>query len=211
MKGVNTRAEPHAAPFATAGSRTPVPLLSVIEGPTPHPEPPQAVAAVAAAPTGVPHLSLASPSHDGRAADALAARYRAAIDMLRIETQRLAEQARADAVEIAFQVARKLLETELASNPEPLFGLVRTAIQKLGDARKVTVRVCPADLGLLKSEDESRFVQMRVAQVELVADPTLSPGDCVIESPVGAVDGRLSVRLAELRRAVAEALEGVAA
>jgi flagellar assembly protein FliH len=158
------------------------------------------------------HPSVASFPPEARNHDAIAARYRAAIDALRLESQRLAEQARADAVEIAFQVARKLLEAELSANPERLFGLVRQAIQKLGDARRVTLRVCQADLNALKSEHgQAELAHTGVASVEIVADPKLGPGDCVIESPVGAVDGRLSVRLAEVRRSVAEALEEEAA
>ena len=137
----------------------------------------------------------------------LIARYEASIEALRRETERLSERARADAIEIAFQVAQKLLEAEL-TNSEPLFALVRSAVQKLGETRRITIRVCPTDLAVMKSDrGQSEQAALRVAQIDLVGDPTLQRGDCIIESSAGAVDGRLSTRLAEVRRAV----EGAAA
>jgi len=42
-----------------------------------------------------------------------------------------------------------------------------------------------------------------VLQAKIIADPGLERGDCIVESELGNVDGRLSVRLSELKRAVA--------
>ena len=48
-------------------------------------------------------------------------------------------------------------------------------------------------------------------RVEIVPDPTLVPGDCLVDTDFGQVDGRLSTRLGEARRAVRSAVEGGAA
>jgi len=132
-----------------------------------------------------------------------------AVAMLRLQAERLADQARADAVEIAFQAAARILETELRQSPEPLFALVRSALRRAGDSRRVVVRLSPDDARLVETDRDRLAVgALAVARVEIVADASLAPGDCVVETDFGKVDGRLATRLAEAKRAVRAAVDG---
>ena len=133
-------------------------------------------------------------------------RLEAAVQRLKLEAARLADQARADALEIGFQVARRILEQELTTSPEPLFALVRSAVRRLGDARRLVIRLNPADAARLDTSDGRQKLGLSLMQVELVSDPSLEPGDCVVESDQATVDGRLSTRLDEVRRGLAAAL-----
>lgn len=134
-----------------------------------------------------------------------------ALETLRAHADRLAEQARSDAIEIGFLVARKILETELRQNPEALFALVRAALRRAGESRRIAVRVAPEDASLLQSEaGRAALDGLTSARIELVSDPGLQPGDCMVDTDFGQVDGRLGTRLAELRRAVDAAGEGAA-
>jgi flagellar assembly protein FliH len=135
-----------------------------------------------------------------------------AVETLRAHADRLAEQARSDALEIGFQVARRILETELRQSPDALFALVRSAIRRAGESRRVAVRVPPEDASALQSESGRAALDgLTAARIELVPDPSLQPGDCVVDTDFGQVDGRLGTRLSEVRRAVAAAAEGGAA
>jgi flagellar assembly protein FliH len=135
-----------------------------------------------------------------------------AVRALRLEAEGLAEQARADAIEIAFQVASRILETEVRANPEALFALVRSALRKAGDSRRIAVRVSPEDAAILEEHREGLGQgDLAVTRVEVVPDPALGPGDCVVETDFGQVDGRLATRLSEARRAVRTAIDGGAA
>jgi flagellar assembly protein FliH len=135
-----------------------------------------------------------------------------AVRTLRLEAERLAEQARADAIEIAFQVAARILEAEVHANPEALFALVRSAVRKAGDSRRIAVRLHPEDAAALEAGRETLgHGELAAARVEIAPDPSLAPGDCVVETDFGQVDGRLATRLSEARRAVDGAVEGGAA
>jgi flagellar assembly protein FliH len=135
-----------------------------------------------------------------------------AVHSLRLEAERLAEQARADAIEVGFQVASRILESEIKANPETLFALVRSALRKAGDSRRIALRVCPDGAALLEaSRDAQGNTAFSSARVEIVPDPSLAPGDCVVETDFGQVDGRLATRISEARRAVRAAVEGGAA
>jgi len=139
-------------------------------------------------------------------------RVTAAVETLRAQSAVLAEQARADAIEIAFLVARKILESELHQGPEALFALVRSAIRRSGDSRRVAVRLPPEDASLVQSDaGRAALDGLTAARVEFVPDPNLQRGDCVVDTDFGQVDGRLGTRLAELRRAASAVTEGGAA
>ncbi|MGC4120527.1 MAG: FliH/SctL family protein [Myxococcales bacterium] len=133
-----------------------------------------------------------------------------AVQALRLVGARLAEQARADALEVAFQVARRILEAEISTSPQPLFSLVRAAVRRVGEARQVTLRVAPADAALIEAQPREEL-GLSLAQVKVVGDPSLARGECVLESDLGMVDGRMGARLDELRRSLTEALSEEAA
>jgi flagellar assembly protein FliH len=135
----------------------------------------------------------------------------AAVETLRAQADRLAEQARSDAIEIGFQVARKVLEAELRQSPEALFALVRSAVRRAGESRRIAVRLTPEDAALLEADaGRAALDGITSARVEFVHDPGLQRGDCMVDADFGQVDGRLATRLTEIRRAVDAAGEGAA-
>jgi flagellar assembly protein FliH len=160
----------------------------------------------------LPAPSTAAESHDLAALRREAMeKVSAALETLRAHAERLAEQARSDAIEIGFQVARKILETELRQNPEALFALVRAALRRAGESRRIAVRVAPEDASLLQSDaGRAALDGITSARIELVTDPGLQRGDCMVDTDFGQVDGRLGTRLGEIRRAVDAAGEGAA-
>ena len=161
------------------------------------PPPPRAL------PTPPPEVVQVAPLAPDLRPEMLA-RLQIAIDKLRHEGERLAEQARADTMEIAFMIARRILEQELRTGPDALFALVRTAIRRAGDVRRVLIRVAPQDVKALEGDAGKAALQsITVARVEIIGDATLTPGDVVVESAEARIDGRISSRLDELRSVAA--------
>jgi flagellar assembly protein FliH len=134
-----------------------------------------------------------------------------AVQVLKLQSDRLAEQARNDALEIGFLVARRILEAELSTGPEPLFALVRGALKRAGDSRKIVIRIHPEDAALVAGPAAAGELGVSAAAIEVVGDPALERGDVVVDTDFGKVDGRLRTRLDELHRAAASALEEGAA
>ena len=126
-----------------------------------------------------------------------------ALETLRAHAERLAQAARSDAIEIGFQVASKILELEVRQNPEALFALVRSALRRAGESRRITLRLAPEDAAKLQATSSGTALEgLSAARLEIVRDASLQPGDCVVDTDFGQVDGRIGTRLAEVRRAV---------
>ncbi len=126
-------------------------------------------------------------------------RLEAAIVTLKLQGERLAEQARSDALEVGLLVARRILEREVSTNLEALFSLIKSAIRRVGEARTTVVRLCPRDYERLKGAAEASFT---LGQVELKADETLESGDVMVDTDHHTIDGRLKTRLEEIGRAL---------
>jgi flagellar assembly protein FliH len=126
------------------------------------------------------------------------------IELLRATAERLAAEARTDALEIGFLVARRILEMELSASAEPLVNLVRSAVRRLGESRRIVIHLSPQDAQAMNSILETRgpqaVAQASISRVEVVADPSLGRGDCLVEGDLVTVDGRINARIEELRR-----------
>jgi flagellar assembly protein FliH len=204
---------PHLPPPHPSSNETPPPVPPAL---SPSPAESSSVGAAESGPPpdtpGPPPTVLAgmlgpAPSVPGPSAAERSRRLDAAVERLRLESARLADLARADALEIGFLVARRILEQELSSSPEALFSLVRSAVRRLGDARRLVIKLHPADAERIGSAEGRQRLGLSLMQVEVAPDPTLAPGDCVVESEQATVDGRLATRLDELKRAAETVLD----
>jgi len=128
-----------------------------------------------------------------------------AVERLRTETSRLAEEARSDALQIGLSIARKVIGLEISARVEPLIALVRSAIEEAGAERVVELRLPQKDLSRIEAQLEANpHLSLSAAQVKLVADPSLSAGDCLVVTDFGHVDGRLEARIDRLWKAIVE-------
>jgi Flagellar assembly protein FliH len=156
---------------------------------------------------GIQPLAPPLPPPPPQPGPEFAERLARAIAELRARSERIGEQVEADAVEIALVVARRILEQELQAGTAALFSLVRSAVQRLGESRKIVVRLAPGDAAAVEQAGAASPMRgVAIAKIEVMADATLSPGDVIVDGEHGSVDGRLSARLDEVRRIVTSAL-----
>jgi len=121
---------------------------------------------------------------------------------------RLRERYERELLELALGVARKVVQRELAERPEIWLGMIRAAVRRAVDRERVVVRV-PARLHAFLREalPELRAALEDVKELELVEDPALPEGGCVIESRFGEIDVGVETQLARAERALVRAEE----
>ena len=121
----------------------------------------------------------------------------AAILALRSQGERLAEQARSDALELGILIARRIIERELSANLEGVFSLIKSAVRRVGEDHVTRVRLNTVDVARFEAAAKSEF---SLGTIELVADPALDPGDVMVDTASHTIDGRLATRFEELVR-----------
>ncbi len=100
------------------------------------------------------------------------------------------------AVELGVSIAEKLLKSNLAAKPELAAGMIAEALQLAAGQPQLKVRLHPLDLERLGAH-AGEVVQHLAAcgRPELIADATISPGGCVIDTQHGEIDARLETML----------------
>ena len=124
------------------------------------------------------------------------------------ERKKIIEGASRMVVELAYEIARRVVHDEISQRKDAVLKQVESALKKIVDKEKVVVRVHPGDLELVKEQESTwRAVVDGIKYFSVVEDKQLEPGDVVIETNSGIVDARIEVQLAHIKRVLTEVLE----
>ena len=113
-----------------------------------------------------------------------------------------------DIVKIVIMAVEKILPQHFLDKPQVILPVVREAINHVRDQKEIIIHVEPYsyDLVLMARPELRSMLTDGTATVEIISDEALKPGDCVIETPNGGVDARLSTQLGLLKKAVQSVL-----
>jgi flagellar assembly protein FliH len=126
------------------------------------------------------------------AAEATAQRMEQLLDGMREQLLRSEDLLARQLLELACDLARQVVRQELRSHPQHLQPVLAEALgQLVDDHLPVTVRLHPDDLAPLQAA-----LRDTANPPAFVADASLSPGGCLVESPAMAVDATVEKRWA---------------
>ena len=113
-----------------------------------------------------------------------------------------------EVVVIAVEVARKVLARELAAGGDAVVGLAARALAEARERREVILRVNPAD-GAAVHDSKGRLGGLLLRARLLVREDAAVPrGAAVVDTEAGSIDAGIEAQLAQLERALEEALAG---
>jgi len=117
------------------------------------------------------------------------------------------ESVRDGLVELGLAIARRVLESELRTDTEPLAAIVGRALDELRELDGVRIALSPADLERAESDAGAELRELAETwSAELAADPTLARGEARVEAGAQHIDLRLDAILARFREALREAV-----
>ncbi|NLW90328.1 MAG: hypothetical protein GXY34_01835 [Syntrophomonadaceae bacterium] len=123
---------------------------------------------------------------------------------LKIQMMRSSES---DMMRLVMAIAKKVIASELTTNPYFIVNVLREAIDFLDHPDNITVYVNPQDLDkILAITQSDSFFEIGSPDVNLDfrADNRISPGGCSLESQGGSVDTRLETRISGIEQALWE-------
>ena len=109
-----------------------------------------------------------------------------------------------DIAKIVIMAIEKILPQHFIDVPKDIIPVVREAIKYVRDQKEVKIHVEPDsyDLVLTARGELQTLLTDGTAILEVVSDDALKPGDCVVETPNGGVDARLSTQMEIVKDAV---------
>jgi flagellar assembly protein FliH len=142
----------------------------------------------------------AQAQRDAAVADAVDALERTVLAAA-ARTAPVVDQVRRGVYEAALELAAAVLQRELTPGPDSARALLERVLAIPADLGVHTVRLNPADLAQVRALVSAPALP---AGVELVADPSLAPGDTVSVHPTGYLDGQVRAALDRARRVLLE-------
>jgi flagellar assembly protein FliH len=116
------------------------------------------------------------------------------------------KHAEAQMLDLALEVARKVVREELKLQPAHVLAIVRDTLRRVQGFGRLRIRVNPLDVDLLRQNRPSLLqVVDGVEGIEIVEDRRVDQGGCVIETEQGVYDARIRTQLGEIERVLREA------
>ena len=107
-----------------------------------------------------------------------------------------------DVLRLAVKIAQKIIGREIESNDDTLAQIIATALNQARRHETLTLRINPADLPLVHARQHLLDQITRAPYLDLVADPQVTRGGCIIESDSGTIDAQLETQLRIIERAL---------
>lgn len=130
------------------------------------------------------------------------ARLGRSIDTISEMRTKLRKQAEADVVKLSLAIARRVLHREVNADPEALQGLVSYLLNQISSRESCRLRFHPAHETLLRKH----LASIPRERLEIAPDPALAPGDVLLETDRGTIDGSVDTQLGEIERGFIERL-----
>lgn len=102
-------------------------------------------------------------------------------------------------LEVARAMAERIVRKELSNDPQVSLQWIRESLELASGASEVVVRLNPNDHNGLRKEVDSLVQSMAgISSATVVADESVSPGGCLVETKHGAIDMQLESQLSRL-------------
>lgn len=98
-------------------------------------------------------------------------------------------------VELALQIAKKVVGREVTSDREIALTLVRVSLAKLHNRSVAEVHLHPEDFAFVNGQREKLDFR---GTLELVEDPSISLGGCLVHTETGDIDARIDSQFDEI-------------
>jgi type III secretion protein L len=87
--------------------------------------------------------------------------------------------------------------------------VVKNALTIVRNEQRVTVRVSPSQTETVKEKLNEIMANFPgVSFIDVVADPRLTEGGCILETDIGVVDARIEVQIEAIRKALLKSFKG---
>lgn len=106
-----------------------------------------------------------------------------------------------EVVTLATEIASRIIRKEVSESSRDIaVRMIREAARKAVERNKAIIRVHPDDFHGIDLESIRNGFQ----EIDLVADPNVEPGGCLIETPRGIIDGQIRTQMTRLFDALLE-------
>lgn len=113
------------------------------------------------------------------------------------------EQMEQEILNLAVEIAEKFVAAQLKLDPEMTVEVAKEAVQLVKDREQVIIYVNPGEVNIyMQKKEELKQALPEHTALNIIADPQVKPGGCLINTEQGMVDATADSRWQEIIKAV---------
>ncbi|MBW1680136.1 MAG: hypothetical protein JRF59_04855 [Deltaproteobacteria bacterium] len=118
-------------------------------------------------------------------------------------------EAERELLSLAMLAARKVLQAEVKADPDTVLRTLRACLEQLGDQSRVRVVLNPQDLEVVQAHLPRLTERSGVDRYEVVQDPAIQRGGCILETGFGRINGSLADQLLRIEKELEREFETI--
>ena len=110
-------------------------------------------------------------------------------------------------VDLALQIAEKIINYEVNRTDDYILGVVEDAVNRVVNKKDVTVKLSTGDYYIVQANKKLLMTRIKgFGEIELIQDESLDTGSCIVDTPLGVIDGSLQVRMDNIQNEIKKLL-----
>jgi len=135
----------------------------------------------------------------GARAEAMLRRLAQTVDELGSLRNDILRRTERQVVQLALAIAHRMIQRELQVDRGMLLAMARVALDRLGEHAAATIRLHPDDFAIIAAAPDGTRAS---EHVQIVADPVVGRGGCLVQSDFGLMDVGLDAQFGEMAHAL---------
>ncbi len=125
-------------------------------------------------------------------------KYRETLEKLNILREKIYEEAQSEMILIVKEALKKIVSAEIKSSEEFILNVIKETTKNIIDSKKIVIKVSSEDYKFLTSNREKLDSLLSGKEIEIVEDPGITRGGCLIQTDMGEVDSTVETKLEEV-------------
>lgn len=109
---------------------------------------------------------------------------------------------------LAIRIAEKIIQTQVEINEDIVVNMIRAAVEKVKQREEVIIKVNQEDYEYVREKKDVFACMVEgLKTMEVVVDPGVERGGCIIETNLGNVDARINTQIQTVQLAFEKAMK----
>ncbi len=101
------------------------------------------------------------------------------------------------------EALKKVVASELKLNDEAILNIVKDAVMKISQAKKLTIKLNPEDYNYIEGKIEEIKINPE-SEIKIVPDSSITKGGCIVSTEMGEVDATVETKIEEILKVIQE-------
>lgn len=108
-----------------------------------------------------------------------------------------------DVINLSLDIAEKILNYEIDRSDQYVLGIVKDALDRVLSKKDVVLKLSTADYYTILSNKKYLVSNVKgFGEIEIVQDESMDPGSCIVDTPLGIIDGGIQARMDNIQKEV---------